>query len=140
MHAGLASQASGRQRRMLEATKLMVAVKNIDTPEERHPVEHASLNVVNLPGVTIARTVYQPGWKWSTHMKPVVGTDACQTAHTGYVISGRFHTSMDDGREYACAPGAAHGVSAGHAAWVRGAEPCVALDVAFTGRAVAGHV
>jgi hypothetical protein len=51
---------------MLEATKLIVAVKNIETPDERHAFAHASLNVVNLPGVTIARTVYQPGWKWST--------------------------------------------------------------------------
>ena len=46
---------------MLEATKQIVAVKNIETPDERHAFEHASLNVVNLPGVTIARTVYQPG-------------------------------------------------------------------------------
>jgi hypothetical protein len=46
LHAGLASQASGRQHRMLEATKLIVAVKNIETPGERHAFEHASLNVV----------------------------------------------------------------------------------------------
>jgi hypothetical protein len=31
-------------------------------------------------------------------------------------------------------------MSAGHDAWVEGDEPCVALDVAFTGRALAGHV
>jgi hypothetical protein len=76
---------------MLEATKQIVAVKNIEMPDERHAFEHASLNVVNLPGVTIARTVYQPGWKWSTDVKPVVGTEACQAAHTGYIISGRLH-------------------------------------------------
>ena len=74
---------------MLEATELIVAVKNIETPDERHAFSHASLNVVNLPGVTIARTVYQPGWKWLTDVKPVVGTEACQAAHTGYIISGR---------------------------------------------------
>ena len=34
---------------MFEATELIVAVKNIDTPDERHAFEHASLNVVNLP-------------------------------------------------------------------------------------------
>ena len=112
---------------MLEATKLMVAVKNIETPDERHAFEHASLNVVNLPGVTIARTVYQPGWKWSTDVKPVVGTEACQAAHTGYIISGRLHARMDDGREYDFGPGDAHVVSAGHDAWVEGDEPCVAL-------------
>ena len=125
---------------MLEATKPMVAVKNIETPDERHASEHASLNVVNLPGVTIARTVYQPGWKWSTDVKPVVGTEACQTAHTGYIISGRLHARMDDGREYDFGPGDAHVMSAGHDAWVEGDEPCVALDLAFTGRALAGYV
>ena len=97
---------------MLEATKLIVAVKNIEMPDERHAFEHASLNVVNLPGVTIARTVYQPGWKWSTDVKPVVGTEACQAAHTGYIISGRLHARMDDGREYDFGPGDAHVVSA----------------------------
>ena len=42
---------------MLEAAKLIVAVKNIEMPDERHACEHASLNVLNLPGVTIARKV-----------------------------------------------------------------------------------
>jgi hypothetical protein len=125
---------------MLEATKLIVAVKNIEMPDERHAFEHASLNVVNLPGVTIARTLYQPGWKWSTDVKPVVGTEACQVAHTGYIISGWLHVRMDDGREYDFGPGDAHMVSAGHDAWVEGNEACVALDLAFTGRALAGHV
>ena len=125
---------------MPEAARPTVAVKNIDTPDERRAFKHASLNVVNLPGVTIARNVYQPGWRWSTDVKPVVGTEACQTAHSGYIISGRFHARMDDGREYELGPGDAHVVSAGHDAWVEGDEPCIALDVAFTGRALAGHV
>ena len=65
-----------------------MAAKNIETPDERHAFDHASLDVVNLPGVTTACTVYQPGWKWSTDVKPVVGTDVCQAAHIGYIISG----------------------------------------------------
>jgi hypothetical protein len=124
---------------MREAAKRTVAVKNIETPDERRAFEHGSLSVVNLPGLTIARTVYQPGWKWSTDIKPVVGTEACQTAHTGYVMSGRFHARMDDGRDYDFGPGDAHVMAPGHDAWVEGDEPCVALEVAFTGRALAGH-
>src|SRR5215475_1303455 len=96
---------------MLEATKLIVAVKNIETPDERHGFENASVNVVNLPGVTIARTVYQPGWKWSADVKPVVGTEACQAAHTGYILSGWLPPALDDGREYDFGPGDAHVVS-----------------------------
>lgn len=124
---------------MLEATKLIVAVKNIATPDERQVFPHVSLNVVNLPGATIARTVYQPSWKWSTDVKPVVGTQACQVTHTGYIISGHLHARMDDGREYDFGPGDAYVVPAGHDAWVAGNEPCIALDLAFTGRALAGH-
>src|ERR1700743_4011445 len=114
---------------MLEAAKSVVAVRNIETPDERHAYEHASLNVVNLPGVTIARTVYQPGWKWSTHVKPVVGTQACQSARTGFILSGRFHARMDDGREYDFGPGDAHVVSAGPDAWVGGGGACGAAGV-----------
>ena len=125
---------------MLEATRHIVAAKNIETPDERRVFEHASLSVVNLPGVTITRAVYQPGWKWSTDVKPVVGTEACQVVHTGYVISGRLRARMDDGREYEFGPGDAHVVPAGHDAWVEGSDPCVCLDIAFTGRALAGHV
>jgi hypothetical protein len=125
---------------MLEATRPVVAVKNIETPDERRAFEHSSRHVVNLPGVTIVRCEYQPGWKWSTDMKPVVGTTACQVAHTGYIISGRLHARMDDGRECSLGPGDAHVLPAGHDAWVEGDEPCVALDLAFTGRALAGHV
>jgi len=125
---------------MLEATKLIVAVKNVEMPDERHECEHASLNVVNLPGATIARKVYEPGWKWSTDVKPVVGTEACQAAHTCYIISGWLHARMDDGREYDFGPGDAYVMPAGHDAWVEGNEPCVALELAFTGRALAGRV
>jgi Cupin domain len=125
---------------MLKATKPIVAAKNIESPDERRACEHASLSVVNLPGVTITRAVYQPGWKWSIDVKPVVGTEACQVVHTGYVISGRLHARMNDGRDYEFGPGDAHVVPAGHDAWVEGDDPCVCLDVAFTGRALAGHV
>jgi hypothetical protein len=125
---------------MLEATKQLVAVRNIETPDERRSFENAAVNVVNLPGVTITRSVYQPGWKWSADIKPVVGTEACQATHTGYIISGRLQARMDDGREYAFGPGDAHVLSAGHDAWVEGDEPCVVLDLAFTGRALAGRV
>ena len=125
---------------MLEATRPTVASKNVEMPDERRAFEHASHDVVNLPGITIGRSVFQPGYRWSTDVKPVVGTEACQAAHTGYIISGWLHTRMDDGREFDFGPGDAYVVPAGHEAWVEGDEPCVALDLAFTGRALAGHV
>ena len=115
-------------------------VKNLESPDERRAMAHGVLEVVNLPGATIARAVFQPGWKWSTDIAPMVGTHSCQVAHTSYIVSGIFHVCMDDGREYDFGPGDATVVSPGHDAWVIGDEPCVTIDFAPTGGGVAGHV
>jgi hypothetical protein len=109
-------------------------------PDEQRRFEHGTLDVVNLPGATIARATFTPGWRWTTDVQPLVGTGSCQVAHTGLVISGRFHVRMDDGREYDLGPGDAHVVAPGHDAWVVGDEPCVIVDVAATGTTLAGYV
>ena len=48
--------------------------------------------------------------------------------YIAYVVSGRFHVRMDDGRELDLGPGDAHVVGPGHDAWVVGGEPCVTID------------
>jgi hypothetical protein len=121
-------------------TKPTFEVKNLESPDERRSMDNGVLEVVNLPGATIARAVFQPGWRWSTDIAPVVGTRSCQVGHTSYIISGRLHVRMDDGREYDFGPGDAHVVAPGHDAWVLGDEPCVAIDFTSTGSAQAGHV
>jgi Cupin domain len=125
---------------MLEPAKLRAAARNMATPDERRTFEHGSREAVNLVGATIARAVLQPGWRWSTDIKPLIGTESCQVAHTGYIVSGRLHLRLDDGSEYDLAAGDAHVVSPGHDAWVVGDEPCIVLDFAATGNALAGHV
>ena len=125
---------------MLEATKTTLMVKNLESPDERRNPPRGTIEVVNLPGATITRAKFQPGWKWSTDIAPLVGTRSCQAAHTGVILSGRFHVRMDDGREYDFGPGDAHVVSPGHDAWVVGDEPVLALDFASTGNALAGYV
>lgn len=118
----------------------MLEVKSLESPDEQRAMAHGVLDVVNLPGATIARAVFQPGWRWSTDIAPVVGTRSCQMAHTGYIVSGRFHVRMDDGREIDLGPGDAHVVAPGHDAWVIGDQPCVTIDFTPTVGALAGHV
>jgi len=125
---------------MFDTPQLSLEVKNLDSPDERRSMEHGVLDVVNLPGATIARAVFQPGWKWSSDVKPLVGTDSCQVGHTGYIVSGRFHVRMDDDRDYDLGPGDAHVVAPGHDAWVVGDEPCVTIDYAATGSPQIGRV
>ena len=59
----------------------MLVIKNLDSPDEKHSFEHGEVQVVSLEGVTFARAVFRPGWRWSTDLKPTVGTDLCQATH-----------------------------------------------------------
>ena len=113
-------------------TSTDIAVKNLGSPDDRRTMEHGVLDIANLPGAVIVRGALQPGWRWSTDVKPAAGTDSCQVLHTGVVVSGRFHVHMDDGREFDLGPGDAHVVPPGHDAWVVGDEECVIFDFGAT--------
>ena len=104
--------------------------KSFDDPEEVRPFEHGSgqLELVNLDGGPVGRATFQPGWQWSKHIKPIAGTDSCQVAHLGYVISGRMKIVMDSGQEAEIGPGDVMECPPGHDAWIVGEEPCVFID------------
>ena len=85
--------------------------------------------IVAVGGVQIGRGTFQPGWRWSEHVKPIAGTESCQAIHTGYVIGGRMAVRMDDGTEVEYGHGDAFYMPAGHDAWIIGDEPCVMIDV-----------
>jgi mannose-6-phosphate isomerase-like protein (cupin superfamily) len=104
--------------------------KTFDSPEEVRSFEQGSgkLELINLEGGPVGRATFQPGWRWSTHMKPNAGTESCQVAHTGYFVSGRMKIVMDDGEEAEFGPGDFMVCPPGHDAWIVGDEPCVAID------------
>ncbi|MBT2480919.1 cupin domain-containing protein [Streptomyces sp. ISL-94] len=104
--------------------------KNFDEADETRPFEDGKgrLDLIQTDGGPVGRAVFEPGWRWSEHIKPLAGTDSCQSAHTGYIVSGRMHVVMDDGEEDDYGAGDFMQVSPGHDAWVLGDEPCVAVD------------
>jgi len=112
---------------------MALEAKNLGEPEDKRSFEHGELYLVHVGDSTIGRAVFQPGWRWSTDVKPLVGTGSCELAHTAVVISGRMRVRMNDGTEAEFGPGDAHFVSPGHDAWVVGEEPLVVID--FTGPA-----
>ena len=104
-------------------------VKNFGSPDETRPfVSKGKIELVKLGSVVAGRGVFEPGWKWSEHVKPIAGTPSCQASHTGYVISGRMRIVMNDGAAREIGPGDAFVCAPGHDAWVLGNEPCVMLD------------
>lgn len=103
--------------------------KSLNKPDETRTFEKGKLDVVKLPKGIVGRATFQPGWKWSECVKPLAKTPSCQTAHFGYIVSGRMKVVMDDGREAEFGPGDAMEIAPGHDAWIVGDEPCVAIDV-----------
>ena len=94
-----------------------------DQADETLPfVDKGRVEIVKLAGGTVGRGTFEPGWRWSEHVKPIAGTESCQAAHMGYCVSGRMVVQMDDGTERRSARATSRR-SPGHDAWVVGDEP-----------------
>jgi class 3 adenylate cyclase len=102
--------------------------KRFDHPDEVRTVEKARIDLVELGELAIGRAVFEPGWRWSQHVKPIVGTESCQVHHIGYVVSGHLHIEMTDGATMDVMGGDAFEIPPGHDAWVIGDEPWVSVD------------
>jgi hypothetical protein len=103
--------------------------KSFDSPDEVRPFKaHGKVELVELASGPVGRGTFEPGWKWSQDVKPLAGTDSCQVAHVGYVLSGRMAVRMDDGTEHEYVPGEAFNMPPGHDAWTVADEPCVLVD------------
>jgi hypothetical protein len=102
--------------------------KSFDTPDETRTPDKTKIDVVDLGGPKAARMTAQRGWRWSECIKPVVGTDSCQTHHLGVVVDGVLHVVHDDGTEADVCAGQAYEIKPGHDAWVVGDEPFVAYE------------
>ena len=103
---------------------------SFDEPDETRPFEGGTgrLELLDASGGLVGRAVFEPGWRWSSHVKPIAGTDSCQAAHMGYVVAGRMIVRMDDGPQEEFGTGDLMVVPPGHDAWVVGDEACVLVD------------
>lgn len=92
---------------------------------------HAGLGhteMINVAGRPVMRNTYEPGWRWSTNLRPIVGGDLCQVRHLGYVISGTMRLYLSDGSTLDVGPGEVTAIEPGHDAEVIGTENCVFVD------------
>ena len=97
--------------------------KALSKPDELRTFDKGKVELVTLGGVTFGRATLQPGWKWSTCVKPLVKTESCQAPHLQYHVSGRLAVLMDDGSQAEFGPGEVSLLPPGHDAWVVGNEP-----------------
>ena len=78
--------------------------------------------------MTVGRQILEPGWRWSEHVKPLVGTDWCQTHHLSLSLSGWTRVRLADGTEFEIGPGDLMDIPPGHDAWVVGDEASVSFE------------
>jgi class 3 adenylate cyclase len=103
-------------------------VKSFRNPDETRPFEKGRAEIVTLGDLTVARTILEPGWKWSEHVRPLAGTASCQVHHLGFVVRGRTRIVLDDGTSREFGPGDVYNIPPGHDAWVVGDETLESFD------------
>jgi hypothetical protein len=103
---------------------------------EHQKVAGVQLDIVHAGIARVKRAIYPVGFRWSTHMKPIVDTERCMHAHIGFLARGQIHIEYADGciREFA-APQAVV-IEPGHDGWVVGNEPAVLIEFDFENNTV----
>lgn len=104
--------------------------KPLDNPDEVRSTPFGRVDIYNLDDLVIGRMVFEPGWHWMEHVRPIAGTSLCQYHHVGICISGRLGNRLEDGTTIEIGPGMVFDIPPGHDGWVVGDEPFVAYDVA----------
>ncbi len=72
--------------------------KSLNTPDEVRTLPKTTVEVIIFGELSLIKLTFQPGWRWSEHMKPTAGTESYQL------------------------------LPPGHDAWIVGDEPYVTLD------------
>ena len=90
------------------------------------PKGHAAL--VTLDDVTVGYARWEPGWRWSTDLRPIAGTATCELRHLGYSVSGTLHVEASDGQTLDIGPGSVYEIPPDHDAWVLGDAPWETIE------------
>ena len=105
-----------------------VESRDFSAPDETRAPAKTTVELVDIGGGQIGRYTFEPGWRWSECIKPVVGTDTCQVEHVGYAVSGRMHVEHSDGSQGDVKRGEVYRIAPGHDAWVIGDEAAVFVE------------
>jgi len=102
--------------------------KSLEAPDSVVEFPGMRARIVELGDLTVGELVSEPGWRWSTHVRPTVGGEWCQARHIGVVLSGRLGILLSDGTELEFGPKDVFDVPPGHDGFTVGDEPCVQIE------------
>ena len=108
---------------------MSVEAKTFDEPDETVTFDRGRVQIVTVGSLTIGHEMAEPGWRWSEHVKPIVGTEWCEFHHAMYVLTGRMRVLMRDGETHDIGAGQVVDIPPGHDAWVLGDEAVTSIDL-----------
>jgi len=112
----------------MQKAKKKAEMKSFSKPDEVRTFPKGKLELIKIGGAVVGRATFEPGWRWSTSVQPLVKTKSCEAPHFQYHISGTVKILMDDGTQFECKAGDVSLLPEGHDAWVVGNEPVVVVD------------
>jgi hypothetical protein len=95
---------------------------------EHREVGGVTIDTTRTANGRVKRVCYPPGFRWSTHMKPLVNTPLCMHAHVGFLARGRVRGTYADGCAFDLAAPRAVVIEPGHDAWVVGKQAAVLIE------------
>ena len=98
------------------------------TGADHREVGGVSIDTTRTANGRVKRVIYPPGFRWSTHMKPLVNTPLCMHAHVGFLARGRVRGTYADGCAFDLAAPRAVVIEPGHDAWVVGKQAAVLIE------------
>ena len=102
--------------------------KSFERPDDVVEFPLIKTRIVELGDLTIGELVSQPGWRWSTHVRPTVGGAWCQARHVGFIVSGRLGIDFPDGTRLEFGAGDVFDIPPGHDGYTLGDEQCVQVE------------
>ena len=123
-----ATRNSSNRVELMSASQIEVILRRLESPDETRVMEKGKFEIVLIGGLTVGRATYEPGWRWSEHVGPTVGTTRCRVAHVGLVVSGAATAALEDGRVFELRAGELFYIpEVPHDSWVVGSEPYASL-------------
>jgi class 3 adenylate cyclase len=110
--------------------------KSFAAPDDVRTAPRVLFETVDLDDATVGHCRFDPGWRWSTDIGPMMGVTSCPIRHLGYSMSGAVRVVMDDGQTLDIGPDTVFDIPPGHDQWVVGDEPWVAIEWGASGRAL----
>ena len=111
----------------MAATELLAPIPGA----ESRNVGGVQVDAVRTGDARIKRIIYQPGFRWSTHMQPITKTDRCMHAHVGFLARGRIHVEYANGTVNEFSAPHVICIEPGHDGWVVGDEDAVLIEIDF---------